>query len=208
MAQSSVQSFYKFHAYIYDLTRWAILHGRRGAAHQMGLRRSSKVLEIGCGTGLNFRFVQEHLDLERSRLVGVDFSADMLAQAEKRVRRQGWKNVELIEADAAQLALDETFDSVLCAYSITMIPDWQGSLERAWAHVAPGGRLVVLDFSTFDRWGPMGPVMRTWLKLNHVQTRRPYLDGLRALPGGVCEVSTWLGSYNFTAVVTRPNSTA
>lgn len=202
MAQSAVQNFYRYHAYIYDWTRWMILHGRRRAVAEMQLRPDSRVLEIGCGTGLNFRYLLEPLDPARGTLVGLDFSHDMLARAERRVAAQGWSNVELVQGDATQLDLGRTFDGILFAYSITMIPDWPAALERAAQHLAPGGVLAVLDFSRFRAWGPLAPVMRQWLRLNHVETLQPYEDTLRTvLPN--TSVRYWAGGYNFTAVARK-----
>jgi len=199
MPDTAVQRFYRFHAYVYDGTRWVILHGRRGAVASLQLRPNSRVMEVGCGTGLNFRYVLEHLDLTEGSLTGVDFSGDMLRRAAKRVEGRGWQNVDLVQADATTLDLGRSFDAILFAYSLTMIPDWPAALRRAQAHLAEGGRLVVLDFSRFRKWGPLGPVMRTWLRLNHVETLRPYEDELRQVFGSV-DVRYWLGGYNFTAV--------
>jgi hypothetical protein len=80
-----------------------------------------------------------------------------------------------------------------------MIPDWVAAIERALEHLASGGTLVVLDFSRFHGWGPLAPLMRTWLRLNHVETLRPYEDILRQRLDDL-EVHYWLGGYNFTAV--------
>lgn len=199
MADTAVQGFYRYHSYIYDGTRWMILHGRRRAVERLQLRPDSRVLEVGCGTGLNFRYVLERLDRQRGRLTGLDFSADMLRIAQRRVQARGWSNVDLVQADASRMQLDRTFDGILFSYSLTMIPDWRGALDRAFEHLAPGGRVVVLDFCTFRGWGPLAPLMRTWLKLNHVETRGPYVEALRERFGNV-DVYYWLGGYNFTAV--------
>jgi len=199
LSTTAVQRFYRFHAHVYDSTRWMILHGRRRAAAALGLRRTSQALEIGCGTGLNFRYLLEYLDPQAGQLTGVDFSADMLARAARRVARQGWSNVKLIQADATTLDLGRTFDAVFFGYSLTMIPDWRAALQRAGEHLVPGGTLVVLDFSRFHRWGPLAPLMRTWLRLTHVETLQPYEDELRRLFERV-EVHYWLGGYNFTAI--------
>ena len=198
---SSVQRFYRFHAYIYDWTRWMILHGRRRAVQRLGVAPGSEVLEIGCGTGLNFRFVIEALQ-NRGRLVGLDFSADMLKRAAKRDAAQQWNNVELIQADATKMALGRQFDAILFAYSLTMIPDWRASLRRAFEHLKPGGRLAVLDFGRFQYWGPFAPLMRGWLRANHVETLQPYADVLREVCGNA-EVYSWFGGYNFTAVARK-----
>lgn len=199
VSDTAVLRFYRFHAYIYDFTRWTILHGRRRAAAKLGLRPDSRVLEIGCGTGLNFRYVLEHLDPQAGKLTGLDFSPHMLRKAEKRVARHGWSNVELLHADATKMNLSDRFDGILFAYSIALIPDWPAALARAYEHLVPGGHLVVLEFSRFDKWGPVGAVARAWLRHNHVETLQPYEDGLRQVFGRI-ELDYWLGNYTFTAV--------
>lgn len=202
MSDTPVQRFYRFHAYVYDSTRWMILHGRRGAVDALRLRPDSRVLEIGCGTGLNFHHLLKPLDPAAGRLAGVDFSADMLARARRRCRRRGWDNVDLLHADASQLNLGIRFDAILFAYSLTMIPDWNSALRRAFEHLVAGGRLVVLDFGAFDGWGPLAPLMRAWLRANHVETRSAYTNALSDIFGAV-EVRRWFGGYNFTAVCER-----
>lgn len=202
MAADAVQRFYRYHSYFYDGTRWLILHGRRRAVEKLELQPDSRVLEVGCGTGLNFKLMLDRLDPQRGRLIGLDFSKDMLHKAEQRVARQGWRTVKLVQADATRMQLNEQFDAVLFAYSLTMIPDWAEALRRAFAHLAPGGRLVVLDFGPFRGWGPLAPVMRAWLRANHVETLRPYTEIVQSVCGNL-ELSYWLGGYNFTAVGRR-----
>jgi len=199
---TAVQTFYRYHAHIYDWTRWTILRGRKRAVARLQLRSDSDVLEVGCGTGLNFRYVLDQLDPERGRLVGVDFSPDMLRRARKRVAAHGWGNVELVEADATELDLKRRFDGILFAFSLTLIPDWRAALDRAKQHLKPGGRLVVLDFGQFKNWGPLGALMRGWLRFHHVETVREYEDGLREVFQDL-EVHHWLGDYGLTAVGRR-----
>ena len=199
MSSTPVQTFYRYQACIYDWTRWTILHGRRRAVSRLGLYPDSQVLEIGCGTGLSFQHILAHLDPECGRLVGLDFSPQMLRQAAKRVAAHGWKNVELLEADASTMDLQREFDAIFFAYSLTMIPDWVGALKRAREHLKPGGRIVVLDFGKFAGWGPLAPLMRGWLRLNHVETLRPCQEQLREVFPSL-ELESWLGDYNFIAV--------
>ena len=198
MAQTDVQRYYQTHASIYDITRWTMLHGRRRAVSRLEICPDSQVLEIGCGTGLNFRFLMEHLSREKGHLVGLDFSEEMLRRAARRIQTRGWKNIELIHGDATGLSLGRQFDAIYFGYSLSMIPDWAGALERAHAHLRPGGRLVVLDFGQFRGWGPLGAVVRWIQEGNHVDSRQPYEEKLRQLFGNV-GVEHWLGGYNFTA---------
>ncbi len=202
MTASAVQRFYRYHAHVYDATRWLILPGRAAAVTALGLRPHSTVLEIGCGTGWNFPLIAEQLDSQRGHVVGLDFSEPMLAKARKRLTAKGFGNFELIQGDASSLKLDRSFDAVLFAYSLSMIDDWEAAIARAVEHLAPGGRLVVLDFGDFDAWGPAAPAIRAWLGFHHVRVRRPYLQAL-ARRLNTLRVWRGLGGYFFTAVGIR-----
>ena len=199
---TAVQRFYRHHARVYDSTRWLILHQRQRAVARLELQPDSQVLDVGCGTGLNFRYILTALDAQAGTLTGMDFSGDMLRRAARRVAGRGWGNVRLIQADATELALARGFDAVLFAYSLSMIPDWATALARAVAHLRPGGRLVVLDFGRFEGWGPLAPLWRGWLRLNHVETLRPYEPALRERLSEV-DVKQWLGGYCFIAAGRR-----
>lgn len=203
MRQTAVQRYYRFHAAIYDWTRWMVLHRRKQAIERLELRAESHVLEIGCGTGLNFAAILKRLDSGAGSLTAVDFSADMLRRARRRIGARGWTNVELVSGYANKLALGRSFDAVLFAYSLSMIPDWEMAVARAWDHVRPGGRLVILDFGEFQRWGPLGPVARAWLRLNHVATVRGYPERLAEVVGPI-RFEPWLGGYAFLASARKP----
>ncbi len=69
----------------------------------------------------------------------------MLARARRRCERHGWRNVTLLCADVADLALAEPVEGVLFSLSYCVMPDPRAALRRAWAHLGPGGRLVILD---------------------------------------------------------------
>ena len=76
---------------------------RRGVRPAHGLRRAYRrqaveslaptpgevVLDAGCGTGLNFERLEDGVG-SQGRLVGIDQSPEMLAQARERVERHGW----------------------------------------------------------------------------------------------------------------------
>ena len=174
LAGSQVQRFYRFHSRFYDSTRWLFLFGRREAVSRLMLHPDSRVLEVGCGTGLNFDLILQKLDPARGRVVGMDFSSAMLDRARQRVLGRGWSNVMLIQGDATAVPLVGPFDAILFAYSLAMISDWQTALDEAVNILAPGGRLVVLEFGRFERWWPVAPAIRSWLRRFNVETPRPY----------------------------------
>ena len=122
---------YRASARVYDLisAEWPVYRaGRVAAIDLMALRPGDRVLDIGCGTGLNFPLVQDRIGPTGS-ITGVDASAQMLAQARRRTRAAGWDNVRLTEADATALdarALGAAagFDAVMSTYALSLMPDW------------------------------------------------------------------------------------
>lgn len=73
--------------------------GRRIGIRQLWLRPGATVVDIGCGTGLNFALLEEAIG-PTGRIVAVDLSDDMLAAARRRTQKYGWDNVELLQVDA------------------------------------------------------------------------------------------------------------
>jgi ubiquinone/menaquinone biosynthesis C-methylase UbiE len=193
-----IKEFYRRQAGLYDATRWITLRGRRAAVRALDIGAQHDVLEIGCGTGLNFPMLAEIVDPRRA-IVGIDFSPDMLVVARRRIRAGGWNNVEVIEADACRLALGRRFDRVLFVYSASMMPAWQEALARAGEHLAPEGRITVLDFGDFSGWSLFAPMMRRWLSVNHTNAGQPYPSVLRSLVGTVTIKRGLAGYYVITS---------
>ena len=65
---------YRWHARIYDLTRWVFLFGRREIIRQAACRmtRPARILEIGCGTGRNLVELAERFPA--ASVTGLDLS--------------------------------------------------------------------------------------------------------------------------------------
>jgi ubiquinone/menaquinone biosynthesis C-methylase UbiE len=73
---------------------------RKRAIHSLALNQGDTVVDLGCGTGLNFSFLQEQVG-PRGRIIGVDLTVAMLDQANTRIAAQDWSNVELVKSDVA-----------------------------------------------------------------------------------------------------------
>ena len=70
---------------------------RSRAVELMRLRRGARVVELGCGTGVNFPLIESRMGSE-GRLIGVDISPRMLERAARRVERSKWRNIELVQS--------------------------------------------------------------------------------------------------------------
>lgn len=117
---------------------------RARAVRSLGLRPGARVLEVGCGTGRNLSHLVEAVG-PGGHVYGVDLSEGMLREARELVAREGWQNVTLVEADAAEYRLPEPVDGAIFSLSYAVIPRHREALRRAWEHLRPGGSLVVMD---------------------------------------------------------------
>ncbi len=147
--------------------------GRERAIPALQLSEGSRVLDIGCGTGLNFPLLLTAVG-PLGEVVGVDRSPEMLAVARRKTTRLPPGNVALVEADAERLDRDDValgrsdalFDAVIFTYSLSLMADWGQAWRRATALVRPGGRAAVVDMEPPHGWaGLLYPAARLacWL---------------------------------------------
>ncbi len=151
---------------------------RMRAVRALGLRAGDTVVDIACGTGLNFRLVEEAIG-PGGRIVGVDLTDAMLARAHGRVEANGWSNVSLVQADAADFDFPAEVDAILSTYALTQVPECGQVIAHGAAALSEGGRWVVLDLKIPDStpgWlSRLGiAVVRTSASLDAWIMRRPW----------------------------------
>ena len=117
---------------------------RSAAVSRLELKRGSRVLEVGCGTGRKLAPLLEAVGAE-GQVYGVDLSEGMLAEAQELCARQEWHSVELIQADAADYALPEPVDGIIFSLSYAVIPHHRDALHHAWKQLRQGGYLAIMD---------------------------------------------------------------
>lgn len=103
-----------------------------------------RVLDLCCGTG-DLAFLA---GAAAARVVGLDFTLPMLAIARTRGRGTG---VGFAQGDALRLPFrDAAFDAVTMGYGLRNVADPLACLREVRRVLAPGGRVVVLDFGKPD----------------------------------------------------------
>jgi ubiquinone/menaquinone biosynthesis C-methylase UbiE len=117
---------------------------RLRAVQALGLRRGDSVIDIACGTGQNFRLLEEAIG-PGGRIVGVDMTDAMLARAQERAETNCWRNIRLVHADAAEFDFPTEVDAILSTYALTQVPECTEVIGRGAAALSGGGRWVVLD---------------------------------------------------------------
>jgi SAM-dependent methyltransferase len=109
------------------------------------LAGGGRVLDVACGGGRWLVAVARRFPA--TQLVGVEFEPDSVARAMRLVTDSGLGDRVRIEArDIPTLPFRGEFDLVYMQDAVHEMPDPAGSLAAAWAAVAPGGRLVVLEW--------------------------------------------------------------
>jgi ubiquinone/menaquinone biosynthesis C-methylase UbiE len=156
---------------------------RLRAVHALGLRAGASVIDVACGTGLNFPLIQEVIG-PSGRIIGVDLTDAMLARAQDRIEANGWRNVSLVQADAAGFDFPAGVEAILSTYALSQVPECAEVIAHGAAALASGGRWAVLDLKVpgnTPRWLAQAgtAVVRPFASIDEWITRRPW-EAIRA----------------------------
>ncbi|MEV7799316.1 methyltransferase domain-containing protein [Microbacterium foliorum] len=149
--------------------------GRLAGISLLDLSPGDAVVDLGCGTGLNFALLLEAVG-PSGIVIGIDRSAEMLAMAQRRIDREGWvDSVRLIRANAAELRPeavaqavtelrggdDGRADALLATYSLSVITEREEAWRRARASLRPGARACIVDMQPpHGFWRVLSPLAR------------------------------------------------
>jgi ubiquinone/menaquinone biosynthesis C-methylase UbiE len=156
---------------------------RLRAVQALGLHAGDSVIDIACGTGLNFPLIEEMIG-PGGQIVGVDLTDAMLARAQDRIDTHGWGNVSLVQADAADFDFPAGVDAILSTYALSQVPECAEVIAHGAAALSGGGRWVVLDLKVPDNapgWlARLGTaIVRPFASIDEWIMRRPW-EAIRA----------------------------
>lgn len=153
---------------------------RQKAVELLNLQEGDRVLDVGCGLGGSFPYLVRAVG-QSGQVVGVEISPVISVNARRRIEKNGWSNVELIEADARTVQLTGTFDGLLMFASDVML--LEEALENIFPHLRKNARVVAFGAKpTSNRLGKVwNPLSRMLFKLNFSTTPKPGHDPWRLL---------------------------
>ena len=100
---------------------------------------SGALLDVPVGTAV---FTESKwARLKNARITCLDYSTDMLAQAEKRLG--GYAHIQCVQGDVGNLPMaDEAFDTVVSMNGFHAFPDKQKAFQETWRVLKPGGDFI------------------------------------------------------------------
>lgn len=149
--------------YLFGYREWAY---RKIAVQALHLKPGDTVLELACGTGINFPLFQSYIG-PVGRIIGVDLTDAMLEQAQNRVANYGWKNVTLIQQDATTYKNPSRVNAVISTYALSLFPGPNQVLNSIIDSLLPNGRLALLELQIPSYWP-------TWLAKVVVALMKPF----------------------------------
>jgi len=178
---------------------------RRETVDALALSAGDSVLDVGCGDGINFPRLREEVG-PFGRVVGLDYSAGMVARARNRVIEAGWENVHVLLGDAQRTGVGaEAFDAVVSTMAVSAMPEPERVAEEAARTLRPGGRIALLDARPFPRlpWSLANPLVE-WLSA-WATDWQPEVDVVGALETtfGEVSVSEYVSGAVFVAVARK-----
>ena len=145
---------------------------------------SGEVFEIGFGTGLNL----PHYPEEVKRITTVDPNSGAHRIAERRIR-QSPIEVAYRPISGERLDLpDESFDSVVCTFTLCSIPDADSAVAEMRRILRKGGRMFFVEHGLSDepriqRWqhrlNPLNKIVGDGCNLNRIPSTTISNSGLR-----------------------------
>lgn len=134
------------------------IHWRKLVIEQAQLKRNSRLLDLGTGTG---DLAREALaQFPQARVIAADFTLEMMRVGQKR----GLLNFS--SADALRLPFgDSSFDAVVSGFLMRNVIDLQKALHEQYRALKKGGRIVILD-TTRPRKNFLSPFI--WLHMHFI----------------------------------------
>jgi SAM-dependent methyltransferase len=157
---------------------------QRMAVERLELRPGETVIDVACGTGLNFPLLEADVG-QAGKIIGIDLSPEMIAQARQRVADEGWDNVTLLEASVEDAPIEATADAALFSFTHDVLQS-PGAVARVVSGLRPGAGVASVGAKLAGRWN---------LVVNAAVRRsaRPYVTTFRGLDRPWRELERYTG---------------
>ncbi|MGK7924112.1 MAG: class I SAM-dependent methyltransferase [Spirulina sp.] len=140
--KTRIADLYDRRSSTYDESQWHLQICQR-LLEGSQIHSGQRILDIGTGTG-HLAIAAARIVGTEGRVIGVDLSGGMLAEAEKKIARLSLKNIEFCLADAEKLAFSPAqFDRIFCANTFPWIEEKEAALCLWYDLLKPNGLIGI-----------------------------------------------------------------
>lgn len=112
------------------------------------IQKGDTVLDLGSGAGIDC-FVARAETGETGKVIGVDFTPEMVARARENAQKRGFSNVEFHEGEIENLPLEpDSVDVVVSNCVMNLVPDKKRAFAETYRVMRSGGHFSISDMVT------------------------------------------------------------
>ena len=186
-----MSSFWDRAAWLYDLVERSNQAVNQAAAARTAelVPVGARVLDCAAGTG-EFSLAAAG---RASSVLCTDLSLPMLDQARRKAKKRGLSNISFARRDVTALSdRDGSFDAVIAANVLHLLPEPEKAVRELWRVAAPGGRLILPTYLQGRAGAAYGAMIKIYqgvgFHYEHAftpETYRQFLEGLELAPVAV-----------------------
>lgn len=120
------------------------------AIEKLNIKKGQIVVDLGCGTGLNFPYIQKKKIGKEGKVIGIDNSKNMLDVCKKKIRKNKWENVVVVKENFENYEIPSNVDAVISTYALGLSRTSDKTIQKTHHRLKHDGRFVVLDLKMRD----------------------------------------------------------
>ena len=110
-----------------------------------GIKKGDTVIDLGSGAG-NDVFIARSIVGDEGKVIGLDFTEEMLVKANKNNEKLGYKNVEFKLGEIEQMPFENNLaDVVVSNCVLNLVPDKKKAFSEIYRVLKPGAHFCVSD---------------------------------------------------------------
>ena len=128
---------------------------RQEAADLLELKPGDRVLDAGCGSGGSFPYLVDRVG-PSGEVVGIEISPETCDSARRRIAKNNWNNVSVLESPAQTVVLSGKFDALLMFAALDVFAS-EEALENLFPCLNDYARVVFFGAKMSDH--PLGKLV-------------------------------------------------